>query len=194
MKIGILALQGSVIEHINMFNKINGVEALPIKYAEELDSLDGLVIPGGESTTIRKLLIDFHLLEPLREKIRSGLPVWGTCAGLIILAKTVDGEKNQTIGVMDISAHRNAYGRQKDSFVVETNISQISEEPIPLIFIRAPYISEVGSSVEILKTYNNYIVAARQKHIFVTSFHPELTQNLSVHKYFLSIIKEAKII
>ncbi|PKM95575.1 MAG: pyridoxal 5'-phosphate synthase glutaminase subunit PdxT [Firmicutes bacterium HGW-Firmicutes-1] len=188
MKIGILALQGSVIEHIQMFHEISGVEAFPLKYEEELEQVDGIVIPGGESTTIRKLLIDFHLLEPLQERIKNGLPVWGTCAGLIILAKTVDGLKNPSIGTMDICAHRNAYGRQKDSFIVEAMIPQISEGPVPLIFIRAPYISEVGPHVEILKIVHNHIVAAREKNMLVTAFHPELTQNLSTHKYFLSMI------
>ena len=189
MKIGILALQGSVVEHINMFNRINNVKAFPIKYKEDLDHIDGLVIPGGESTTIRKLLNDFKLIRPIKEKIKNGLPVWGTCAGLIVLAKIVDGKKNTSLGLMDISASRNAYGRQKESFVVETQIPQISEEPIPLVFIRAPYISETEPFVEILKTYNGRIVAVRQKNMLATSFHPELTQNLSVHKYFLSMIK-----
>lgn len=190
MKIGILALQGSVIEHINMFNKIDTVKALPIKYEEELYHIDGLVIPGGESTTIRKLLNDFKLIRPIKEKIKNGLPVWGTCAGLIVLAKIVDGKKNTSLGLMDICASRNIYGRQKNSFVVETNIPEISEEPIPLVFIRAPYISKAEPSVEVLKTYEGHIVAARQKNMLATSFHPELTQNFSVHKYFLSMIKQ----
>lgn len=190
MKIGILALQGSVIEHIEMFNKISNIEAFPIKYEEELHHIDGLVIPGGESTTIRKLLDDFNLIKPLKEKIENGLPVWGTCAGLIILAKTVDGEKNTALGLMDINASRNAYGRQKESFVVNTDIPQMSESPIPLVFIRAPLISEAEPHVEILKTYDNRIVAARQKNMLATAFHPELTQDLSFHKYFLSMIKQ----
>lgn len=188
--IGILALQGSVIEHKNILNSL-GTKVIEVKYHKDLEIIDGLIIPGGESTTINKLLKDFLLLEPLREAIQNGLPVWGTCAGLIVLAKEIENKENESIGVMDINVKRNAYGGQINSFIKEAEvIPHMSDTPIPLVFIRAPYIINVGNNVDVLKVLDNNIIAARQEHMLVTSFHPELTNNTKVHEYFINMVRE----
>lgn len=190
MVIGILALQGSVIEHKNILNSL-GTKVIEVKYHKDLEIIDGLIIPGGESTTINKLLKDFLLLEPLREAIQNGLPVWGTCAGLIVLAKEIENKENESIGVMDINVKRNAYGGQINSFIKEAEvIPHMSDTPIPLVFIRAPYIINVGNNVDVLKVLDNNIIAARQEHMLVTSFHPELTNNTKVHEYFINMVRE----
>ncbi|KMT23371.1 pyridoxal 5'-phosphate synthase glutaminase subunit PdxT [Clostridium cylindrosporum] len=189
MKIGILSIQGGVIEHINHIKAL-GHEALEVKKSKDLNDIDGLILPGGESTTIGKLLRDMSILGPLKEKISSGLPVWGTCAGMILLAKSIENDDRRHIQAMDISVKRNAYGRQLDSFVVDHVIQGVSDEPIPLVFIRAPYIVKTGENVEILHRVNDSIVAAKQDNILVTSFHPELSNNLEFHRYFVSMCQK----
>ena len=189
LKVGVLSIQGSVIEHVDILKKIEGVDVVLVKYEEQLYDIDGLIIPGGESTAIVKMLKDFNLINPLRNVIEEGLPVWGTCAGLILLAKEVEGEKSDLISVMDINAKRNAYGSQANSFITHEAIDGITTEKIPLIFIRAPYIIETKDNVRVLKSLKGNIVAARQKNMLVTSFHPELAEDLSMHKYFIEIIK-----
>ncbi len=184
LQIGVLSLQGSVREHISMLSNIKNVKPLEVKSLPSLESVDGIILPGGESTTISKLLIDFGLFEPLKQKIKQGLPVWGTCAGMILLAKDVIGE-NPHLDLMDITVRRNAYGRQINSFTVAEDIPAISEQRIPLIFIRAPWIENVGKDVEALCCLNKHIVAAKEKNMLVTSFHPELTNCLAVHQYFI---------
>lgn len=184
LRVGVLSLQGSVKEHISMLNKVKNVEPLEVKSLNSLESVDGIILPGGESTTISKLLIDFGLFEPLKQRITQGLPVWGTCAGMILLAKDVIGE-NPHLGLMDITVRRNAYGRQINSFTVLENIPAISEQRIPLTFIRAPWIENVGKDVEVLCCLNKHIVAAKEKNMLVTSFHPELTDCLAMHQYFI---------
>ncbi|MBV7273131.1 pyridoxal 5'-phosphate synthase glutaminase subunit PdxT [Clostridiaceae bacterium UIB06] len=186
MKIGVLSIQGGVIEHIKHIESL-GAEAVEIKNIEDLQDIDGLILPGGESTAIGKILKERNLLKPIREKILSGLGVWGTCAGMILLAEKIENENNTYFSVMDIKVRRNAYGSQIDSFEQEAVIDEISKESIPLVFIRAPYITEVGPEVEVLCELNGNIVAAKKDKILVTSFHPELTENLSFHKYFLSM-------
>ncbi len=186
MKIGVLSLQGGVIEHINHIRAL-GTEAVEIKNPEDLEHINGLILPGGESTVIGKLLKGRELLIPLRNKILSGLPVWGTCAGMILLAKEIENDDNIYLSVMDIKVKRNAYGRQIDSFKSECIIEEVSKEPIPVIFIRAPYIVSLNDTVKILHEIHGDIVAARQNNMLVTSFHPELTENLEFHKYFLSM-------
>ncbi|WP_411679526.1 pyridoxal 5'-phosphate synthase glutaminase subunit PdxT [Clostridium thailandense] len=186
MKIGVLSIQGGVIEHIKHIESL-GAEAVEIKNIEDLQDIDGLILPGGESTAIGKILKERNLLKPIREKILSGLGVWGTCAGMILLAEKIENESNVYFSVMDIKVRRNAYGSQIDSFEQEAVIDEISKESIPLVFIRAPYITEVGPEVEVLCELNGNIVAAKKDKILVTSFHPELTENLSFHKYFLSM-------
>lgn len=186
MKIGVLSIQGGVIEHIRHIESL-GAEAIEIKNIEDLQGIDGLILPGGESTAIGKILKERNLLKPIREKILSGLGVWGTCAGMILLAEKIENENNVYFSVMDIKVRRNAYGSQINSFEQEAVIGEITKDPIPLVFIRAPYITEVGPEVEVLCELNGNIVAAKKDKILVTSFHPELTENLSFHKYFLSI-------
>jgi 5'-phosphate synthase pdxT subunit len=184
LQVGVLSLQGSVEEHISMLSKIKNVKPLEVSSLTSLESVDGIILPGGESTTISKLLIEFGLFEPLKQMIKQGLPVWGTCAGMILLAKDVIGG-NPHLGLMDITVRRNAYGRQINSFTVSENIPAISEQRIPLTFIRAPWIENVGKDVEVLCCLNKHIVAAKERNMLVTSFHPELTDCLAVHQYFI---------
>ncbi|MBI6874703.1 pyridoxal 5'-phosphate synthase glutaminase subunit PdxT [Clostridium aciditolerans] len=192
MKIGVLSIQGGVREHINHVKAL-GADAVEIKKLEDLQGIDGLILPGGESTAIGKILRERNLLNPLKEKIILGLPVWGTCAGMILLAKEIDSEDITHLSVMDIKVRRNAYGRQIDSFETEAAIEGITQEPIPLVFIRAPYIVGVGDKVKILHKLNGNIVAAVQDNILVTSFHPELTKDLKFHKYFLELCNKPNI-
>ena len=190
MKIGVLSLQGGVIEHITAIISL-GHEAIEVKTLEDLKSINALIIPGGESTTIGKLLKITGLLNPLREMIQNGLPVWGTCAGMILLAKNIENEDTAHLGVMDITVKRNAYGTQLDSFTTKIIIKEISKLPIELVFIRAPYIESVGKNVEILSTVDGNIVAAQEDNMLVTSFHPELTEDLRLHKYFINIVSKS---
>lgn len=187
--VGVLSLQGSVAEHMHMLSEIEGVTPLEVKTLESLNKADGVILPGGESTTISKLLRIFGLLDPLKERILRGMPVWGTCAGMILLAKEIIGEEPH-LGVMDITVRRNAYGTQLDSFTTNAVIPEISEKEIPLVFIRAPWIEDVGDDVNVLCRVQGHIVAARQENMLVTSFHPELTEDLAVHRYFVGMIKE----
>lgn len=182
MKIGVLALQGAFIEHIRKFQELE-VETFEIRQKKDFNpSMDGLIIPGGESTVIGKLLRDLNMLDEIRNGIKEGLPVFGTCAGLILLAQEVE-DGTVHLGVMDITAKRNAYGRQLGSFSIEGNFEKIGI--IPMTFIRAPHITKVGDEVEILSRVNGHIVAAQEKNILVTSFHPELTASTKVHQYFI---------
>ena len=186
MKIGILSLQGGVIEHIKHIQDLHE-EAIEVKKEEDLKGIDGIILPGGESTTIGKLLRDTKLLDPLREKILKGLPAWGTCAGMILLAKNIENWNDSYLKVMDISVRRNAYGRQKDSFETEVLIEKVSKDKIPLVFIRAPFITKLGEDVESIFDLDGNVVAARENNMLVTSFHPELTDNLEFHRYFLDM-------
>lgn len=183
MKIGILGFQGAVIEHQRHIEKI-GHEAIIVRYPEQLAELDGMILPGGESTTIGKLLNRTGMMEPLRERIREGLPVWGTCAGMILLAKDLENDPVRHLAVMDITVKRNAYGTQIDSFDVNVEIPEVSTGEIPLVFIRAPYITSVGEGVKVISRIDGHIVAARENNMLVTSFHPELTDCSAFHRYF----------
>ena len=190
MKVGILALQGAFAEHKQSLCSI-GVDSFEIRQKKDIEQpFDGLIIPGGESTVIGKLLRKLDLLEPLKSMIENGMPVFGTCAGLIILAKNVEGEESH-IGTMNITVKRNAYGKQIDSFSDTAVIEKVSPNPVPLVFIRAPWIESAGDGVEILCELNGHIVAARQENMLVTSFHPELTKDTAFHKYFADIIKSS---
>ena len=190
IKVGVLAIQGAVAEHLELLNHIPDVCAQEVKYLDELNEVDGLIIPGGESTAIGRLLRDFNLLQPLKERILNGMPVWGTCAGMILLAKSLENDPTVHLGVMDITVERNAYGRQLGSFTTEVEIEKISSNKIPLIFIRAPYVTQVKSDVDILLEVNDHIVACQQKQMLATSFHPELTKDTSFHRYFINMIKQ----
>ena len=190
MKIGVLALQGDFIEHIHILRSL-GVEAIQVRKSEQLADLDGLIIPGGESTTFGKLAAEFGLIEPLRAFCHAGKPVWGTCAGMIFLAKDV-GRKQPVLGLMDVKVKRNAFGRQVDSFEQDLDVPAISTtengqaRPFHAIFIRAPMLESVGQGVEVLaKLDDGTIVAARQGNLMATSFHPELTHDARFHKYFV---------
>jgi pyridoxal 5'-phosphate synthase pdxT subunit len=185
MKIGVLALQGAFIEHVHILQSIS-VDAVEVRKPEQLRDLDGLIIPGGESTTFGKLATTFDLIEPMRAFCNSGKPVWGTCAGMIFLAKYV-GMRQPILGVMDVKVKRNAFGRQVNSFEADLEIKGLQPGgPFHAIFIRAPLIESVGKNVDVLaKLDDGTIVAARQGNLFATSFHPELTKDPRVHQYFV---------
>ncbi|MGN1306113.1 MAG: pyridoxal 5'-phosphate synthase glutaminase subunit PdxT [Faecousia sp.] len=186
MTVAILALQGAFVEHAAMLERL-GAAHFEIRQARDLERpFDGLILPGGESTVMRKLLHDLELFEPLRERIADGMPVFGTCAGLILLAKAVDGGV-PCFATMDIAVKRNAYGRQLGSFYAEAECKGIGT--IPMTFIRAPYIESVSGDAEIMATVDGNIVAARQGNQLVTAFHPELCEDLSIHRCFLEMIK-----
>ena len=188
MVVGVLALQGAFLEHEKMLEKLN-VDFIEIRKKEDLKiHIDGLILPGGESTTIGKLLKDLDIYEDLKLMIQQGLPTFGTCAGMILLAKKLYNDDTVHLGVMDIEVKRNAYGRQLGSFVVNQNFQNMGV--IPMVFIRAPYIQSVKANVEVLCVFNDNIVCARQDNIIVTSFHPELTSSTKVHEYFINMIKE----
>ncbi len=187
--IGILGMQGAIAEHQEILMQIPHTKTRIVKTAKDLDCIDGLILPGGESTAIGKLLDYFSLKEILQQKIISGLPVFGTCAGLILLAKNIENQTNTHLATMDITVKRNGYGSQLDSFSTNLLIPTIDKNmPIPLVFIRAPYITKTDKDVQILATLDNKIIAARQKNMLVTAFHPELTNDLRFHQYFLSMI------
>ncbi|HVP18246.1 MAG TPA: pyridoxal 5'-phosphate synthase glutaminase subunit PdxT [Spirochaetia bacterium] len=188
MKVGVLALQGSFAEHSEA---LRGVGATPVlvRLPVHLDGIAGLIIPGGESTTIGKLLVNSGLLEPLRAAVNRGMPVYGTCAGMILLARDIGGLDQPLIGVMDISVKRNAFGRQLDSFEESLSMPSLGAAPFRGVFIRAPLIEKTGPDVRVLaKLADGRVVAARQGRLLATAFHPELTDDRRVHRYFLSMI------
>ena len=190
-RIGVLALQGDVREHARMLSEVDA-EPVAVKRQEQLDEVDGLVIPGGESTTIGKLLRRFELLEPLRELVGEGLPVYGTCAGMILLADRIEGAGSDqpAIGGMNITVERNAFGRQRESFEADLDVPVLGDDPLPAVFIRAPVIRCVGEGVDVLaRVDGDRAVAARQGNILVSSFHPELTDDPRMHGYFASMVK-----
>ena len=193
MKIGILALQGAFAEHAKVLDKL-GVSSVQIRNLEDFQhhqsDLSGLILPGGESTTMGKLLRDQQMLIPIREAILSGLPVFGTCAGLILLTKEITSQEESHLATMDIVVERNAYGRQLGSFYTEAECKGVGQ--IPMTFIRGPIISEVGKDVDVLAVVNNQIVAAQEQNMLVTSFHPELTDDAHLHQYFIEMCKEKR--
>lgn len=184
MKIGVLALQGAVREHRNALLKL-GAEVVDVLYPADLVGLDGLVIPGGESTTVGKLLVRYDLLEPIAALGRKGFPIFGTCTGLILLAKEIQGSEQFRIGLMDVVAERNAFGRQLQSFEADMSIPALGEVPFHTVFIRAPYIGSVGEGVNVLLTLDDKVLFAEQGNLLVAAFHPELTEDTRVHAYFL---------
>lgn len=183
VRIGVLALQGAFREHVNIVRGL-GYECTEIRKAEELDSIHGLILPGGESTAMGKLLVDFGIKDILSDKIKAGLPVWGTCAGMILLAREIADQDKTHLSLMDIVVKRNAYGRQLGSFFCEAPVSGIASD-VKMPFIRAPYIEKAGVGVEVLSVVDENIVAARENNLLVTSFHPELTDDTRVHEYFI---------
>lgn len=189
MKIGVLALQGAVEEHIVSIGRAGAV-GVSVKKVEQLEELDGLIIPGGESTTIGKLMRKYGFIEAVRAFSAQRKPIFGTCAGMIVLAERIAGGEESHLGLMDITVARNAFGRQKDSFECDLQVKGI-EEPVRAVFIRAPLIQEIGPEVEVLSTYKDEIVTARQQHLLVSSFHPELTDDYRLHQYFAEMVEAA---
>lgn len=189
MKIGVLALQGDVREHIQALSDC-GVDAVPIKTPDELKRVSALVIPGGESTTMSKLARSFGLIEPIRSRIEAGMPVYGSCAGLILLSnRLLDGAPGQEVfGGLDVTTRRNAFGRQVDSFERDLVIPAVSPTKFRAVFIRAPWIENFGESVEVLAEVFDHAVAVRSGNILGTSFHPELTGDNRIHQYFVDVI------
>ncbi|MCU5686009.1 pyridoxal 5'-phosphate synthase glutaminase subunit PdxT [Bacillus wiedmannii] len=190
VKIGVLGLQGAVREHIKSV-EASGAEAVVVKRIEQLEEIDGLILPGGESTTMRRLIDKYAFMEPLRTFAKSGKPMFGTCAGMILLAKTLIGYEEAHIGAMDITVERNAFGRQKDSFEAALSIKGVGEEFIG-VFIRAPYVVNVADDVEVLSTHGDRMVAVKQNQFLAASFHPELTDDHRVTAYFVEMVKESK--
>jgi 5'-phosphate synthase pdxT subunit len=192
MKIGVLASQGAFAEHIAKLREL-GIEAVPVRLPEELEGLDGLVIPGGESTSIGRLMRDYKLSDKIRELVGEGMPIFGTCAGMILLARKSSDAHFEPLGLMDISARRNAFGRQRESFEVELSVPALGTEPFPGVFIRAPLIERVNGKAEILaRLADGTIVAVREGNLLVLAFHPELTDDLRFHQYFVDMVAGRK--
>ncbi|MGC2130454.1 MAG: pyridoxal 5'-phosphate synthase glutaminase subunit PdxT [Candidatus Aquilonibacter sp.] len=189
--VGVLALQGDVVEHLAAFERA-GAAAIPVKTARDLGRVQGLVIPGGESTTVMKLLDRFALAAPIVARVREGMPLWGTCMGMIVAAHDVAGMDQPTLDLIDITVRRNAFGRQNESAEVELPIPALGGAPFPAIFIRAPWIERVGEGVELLASRDGHGVMVRQDNVLGTSFHPELTADTRVHAYFRRMVDDAQ--
>ena len=197
--IGVLALQGDFLEHEAVLRCLD-VDAVQVRTSETMRDLDGLVVPGGESTTLCRLMAEYQLYEPLRGLLRSGLPTWGTCAGMILLAQRVKDLDFPTLDALDVTVQRNAYGRQVDSFEADLSVPILVELPFPAVFIRAPVVTDVGAGIEVLArlptpdggSEEGSPVAVRQGSVLATSFHPELTEDSRLHRDFLGIVEAAK--
>jgi 5'-phosphate synthase pdxT subunit len=188
MRIGILVLQGAFAEHSHVVERL-GAEALAVRLPGQLHGLDGLIIPGGESTTMSRLMDEYQLLQPLRDLARDGLPILGTCAGMILMAKSVPDLTLQTLGLMDITVRRNAFGSQVDSFETDLEVPVLGQPPFHAVFIRAPVIEAADSTVEILaRLPDGAAVAARQGKLLAVAFHPELATDVRLHRYFLDMV------
>lgn len=187
-RVGVLAVQGAVTEHAKRLETL-GVQAVLVRRPDDLDGVDALVIPGGESTTIGRLIRQYNLFEPIRKRGEEGMPLFGTCAGMILLAKRIHGPEQAHLGLLDATVDRNSFGRQRDSFEAGISVEGLGEEPYAAVFIRAPHIVEAGDAVTVLARYEDKIVAARQGNVLVTSFHPELTDDPRMHRLFLNMIE-----
>ncbi|MBP2653984.1 MAG: Glutamine amidotransferase subunit pdxT [Firmicutes bacterium] len=190
MRIGVLALQGAFREHRLMLEGC-GVEVTEVRKAVDVDGVDGLVIPGGESTTIGKMLVDWGLMDKIKSRATEGMAIYGTCAGMILLAKEIVGSQQPRLGLLDVSVRRNAFGRQRESFEADLYVPEFGEQPLRAVFIRAPYIESAGAAVKVLAAVDGHIVIARQGKILVTAFHPELTQDDRIHRYFIDMVKDS---
>jgi 5'-phosphate synthase pdxT subunit len=187
MKIGVLALQGDFAEHISILTNL-GADCVEVRLPDDLEGLDGLIIPGGESTTIARLLARWELLEPIRGRVLNTMAVWGTCAGAILLAQRAGDLDRDGLRLMDIAVERNAFGRQVDSFEADVRVAALGDAPFSCVFIRAPMIEEVGADVEVLAELDNgTVIAARQDNMLATVFHPELTEDTRFHELFLDM-------
>ena len=189
MKIGVLAAQGAFAEHITVLNRLD-VEAVPVRLPEELNGVDGLIIPGGESTAVSRLIEAYGLGSIIKSMARDGMALFGTCTGMILMSTGISNNGVKSMGLMNIKVKRNAFGRQKESFETELSIPALGDELFPAVFIRAPIIEEAGNGVEVLtRLGDGTIVAARQGKMLAAAFHPELTDDLRFHRYFLDIVK-----
>ena len=191
--IAVLGIQGGIEEHIAALRTIPGIRAIATIKPHELAAADGIILPGGESTAIGKLLADFDLVPIIQDKARSGTPVWGTCAGAILLANKLDNDHLTHLGLMDIVVTRNAYGSQANSFVEYAELPFLGAKPFPLVFIRAPVITEAGQGTEILATRGKEIIACRSANLIATTFHPELTEDSRFHAWFAEIVKAGQV-
>jgi 5'-phosphate synthase pdxT subunit len=192
LRVGVLALQGGVAEHLFMLRKV-GTEAVEVRLPEHLDRLDGIILPGGESTAIGKLMVEYGLLEPLRARLQIGLPAYGTCAGMILLARDLGGRQQPLLGVMDIQVRHNAFGSQRESFEQDLVVEGLAGDPFPAVFIRAPAIARTGPAVVTLaRLADGTPVAARQDTLLASAFHPELSDDPRVHRLFLGLIESRK--
>lgn len=190
VNIGVLGLQGAVSEHVKAL-EASGAKTVVVKRIEQLNDIDGLVMPGGESTTMRRLIDKYGFLDPLKKFAAKGKPIFGTCAGLILLASRIEGQDHIHLGLMDMTVRRNAFGRQRESFESELMVEGVGDD-FAGVFIRAPYILEVGEDVEILSKYDDKIVAARQGHLLTCAFHPELAEDPRFHGLFVEMVETAK--
>ncbi|HEY8297511.1 MAG TPA: pyridoxal 5'-phosphate synthase glutaminase subunit PdxT [Candidatus Baltobacteraceae bacterium] len=188
--IGVLALQGDVVEHVAATRRA-GAATVAVKTLTDLERIDGLIVPGGESTTVMKLLARFDLGDPIRRRVRDGMPLWGTCMGMIVVAHDVAGLEQPTLDLIDISVRRNAFGRQNDSAEVPLAIPVLGGEPFPAVFIRAPWVERLGAGVEQLAQRDGHGVMVRAGNVLGTAFHPELTGDIRVHAYFLEMVRKA---
>ena len=187
-KIGVLALQGAVHEHAKMVESEGTSEAVLVKWPEQLEELDGLILPGGESTTMRRLIDRYRFMDALRHFAASGKPIFGTCAGLILMANAIEGEEKEHLAIMDVTVERNAFGRQKESFETTLHAKGIADDLVA-VFIRAPLIKNVGQDVEVIAYQQEEIVAAKHGQFLACSFHPELTDDPRFHHYFVNMVK-----
>ncbi|MBV8117738.1 MAG: pyridoxal 5'-phosphate synthase glutaminase subunit PdxT [Candidatus Eremiobacteraeota bacterium] len=189
--VGVLALQGDVTEHLAALDRA-GARGIAVKTTSDLKRAAGLIVPGGESTTVMKLIDRFGLTRPIVERVRDGMPFWGTCMGMIVAARDVVGLEQPTLDLIDIAVRRNAFGRQNDSAEVDLSIPVLGPQPFPAIFIRAPWVERAGSKVDVLARRDGHGVMVREGSVLGTSFHPELTADLRVHRYFLAMVREAR--
>lgn len=187
--IGVLALQGDVEQHIRSLNRC-GVKAIPVRFPYEIDEIQGLIIPGGESTTVGKLMARYGLDKKIVERAQAGMPIFGTCTGMILLAKSIVGSEQPRLGLIDIVVLRNAFGRQVESFEANIDVEVIGPPPVRAVFIRAPYAVEVGSRAEVLAKYNEKCILVRQNNLLACAFHPELTDDIRIHQYFVDMVRE----
>ncbi len=190
LTIGVLALQGAFQKHIEMLERC-GVKAITVRTADELARVSGLVIPGGESTTVGKLMVRYGMDKQIIEAAQQGMPVYGTCTGLILLARTIVGSDQPRLGLMNVTVLRNAFGRQIDSFEADLDVDGIGGGPVRAVFIRAPYVVETGAGVQVLARCDDKIVFARQNNLLGGAFHPELTDDMRVHDYFIGMVRES---
>jgi len=189
--VGVLALQGDFAEHVKLLETM-GVQAVEVRLPEDLHRIQALIIPGGESTTIIRLMDAFQLTKEIKGLVKDGMPTWGTCAGMIVLAKKLTEDRPKPLGLINIHVHRNAYGRQVDSFEVDVPVPVLGEDPYHAVFIRAPAIEKIGPEVKPLAYLGQHkVIAAQERNVLVTSFHPELTQDPRFHSYFLSMASES---